>query len=290
MFLQIPHDPEHLAASGTAEGLLSSVKPQVCFQIVSQTEALAALRAGVRPLPRVESQVAAEALPQRERLGARRTRVWFFSGVKALVPPENLPPLERLPANAASVSIAGVCDHLLKPPNAVSTGGEAAEAVACVETLVAAEVSGQRPASFVVSVIVLKLHLRLRHCEHVHQLYRTGTHQLSVWRRQFQFHVEIVLSLLWRVDPFPNPNLSRSHGSIRRGRTVGFSLSGTDAGRLRLGLDGLLCAVGFGGWRLRLEDQRANKLDLLPRNEITCVWLDHERLRFSWRALQRSIS
>ncbi len=245
MFLQIPHDPEHLAASGTAEGLLSSVKPQVCFQIVSQTEALAALRAGVRPLPRVKPQVAAEALPQRKRLGARRTRVWFFSGVKALVPPENLPPLERLPADAASVSIAGVGDHLLKPPNAVSTGGEAAEAVACVETLVAAEVFGQRPASFVVRIvtvgnIVQKLHLRLRHCEHVHQLYRTGSHQLLVQRRQFQFHVEIVLSVLWRVDPFPNPNLSRSHGSIRRGRTVGFALGSTDAGWLRLGLNGLL--------------------------------------------------
>lgn len=164
MFLQIPHDPEHLAACGAVERLLSSVKPQVCFQIVSQAEAFVALCAGVRPLPRVEPHVAAEALPQSERLRAHRARVRFLSGVKALVPPEDLPPLERLPTHAARVPVAGVSDHLLKPPHAVFTGGEAAEAMACVNTLVAAEVFGHRPTGFVVNMvtfanITLKLHL-----------------------------------------------------------------------------------------------------------------------------------
>lgn len=243
MFLQIPHDPEHLATSGAGERLLSSVKPQVCFQIVPQTKAFAALGAGVRPLPRVEPQVAAEALPQSKCLRAIRTRVRLFAGVKALVSPENLPPLERLTTDVANVSIAGVGDHLLKPPNVVSTGGEAAEAMAGVRTLVGAEVFGQRPTSFAFSImafsnIILKLDLRLWHCEHVHQLYLARTRQLLVWRSQFQLHLQI--ALLWRMHPFPNPNLSRSHGSIRRGRTVGGALCGADTGLLRLGLNGLL--------------------------------------------------
>lgn len=58
MFLQIPHDPELLTTRVAAERLFSRVKPQVSFQIVSQTEAFATLRAGVWPLPCVESQVA----------------------------------------------------------------------------------------------------------------------------------------------------------------------------------------------------------------------------------------
>lgn len=64
MFFQVSHDPEHLATSDAAERLLSCVKPQVRFQIVSQTEAFVALCAQVRPLPRVKPQVAPEALPQ----------------------------------------------------------------------------------------------------------------------------------------------------------------------------------------------------------------------------------
>lgn len=62
MLLQVPQDPECLAARGAAERLLSGVKPQVCFQVVSQAKALTALRAGVRPLSRVEPGVAPEAL------------------------------------------------------------------------------------------------------------------------------------------------------------------------------------------------------------------------------------
>lgn len=152
MFLQVPHDPEHLATSGAAERLLSGVKPQVCFQILPQTEAFVALCARVRPLSSVESHVAAEALPQGKCLGAHRTAVRFLPGVKALVSPENFPPLERLAADVANVSITGVSDHLLKVPNAVSTGGEAAEAMASVKTLVGAEVFGQRPSSFALSI------------------------------------------------------------------------------------------------------------------------------------------
>lgn len=164
MFLQIPLNPERLATSGAVERLLPSVKPQVCFQIVTQTEAFAALHAGMWLLPRVEPQVAAEALPQCERLRARGTRVRSFSRMKALMPPENLPPLERLATDAARVSITRMGDHLLKPPYAISTGGEAAEAVTSVKTLVAAEVFGQRPACFVGSIMtfgdsILKLHL-----------------------------------------------------------------------------------------------------------------------------------
>lgn len=80
------------------------------------------------------------------------------------MPAENLPPLKRLGTDAASVSIASVGDHLREPPNAVSTGGEAAEPMACVRTLVAAKVFGNRPSSFVLRImafysILLKLNL-----------------------------------------------------------------------------------------------------------------------------------
>lgn len=156
MFLQIPHDPERLPTRGTAVRLLSGVKPQVCFQVVSQSEAFAALRASVGPLPSVEPQVPTEALSQCKRLGASRTRIWFFSGVEALVPPENLSAFECFSADAASVSIAGVADDLLETPNTVSARGEAADAMACVKPLVVTQVFGQRPASFVVNNIILR--------------------------------------------------------------------------------------------------------------------------------------
>lgn len=64
MFLQVPQDAEHLATSGAPEGLLSSVEPKVCLQIVPQPEAFVATGADVRPLPRVKPHMAAEALPQ----------------------------------------------------------------------------------------------------------------------------------------------------------------------------------------------------------------------------------
>lgn len=78
--------------------------------------------------------------------------------------PENLPPLERLAADVANVPIAGVGDHLLESPHVVSTGGEAAEAMAGVKPLVGSEVFRQRPTSFVCSIVtfihvILKLHL-----------------------------------------------------------------------------------------------------------------------------------
>lgn len=131
---------------------------------------------------------------------------------------ENLPPLERLAADVANVSIAGVGDHLLESPHVISTGGEAAEAMAGVKTLVGSEVFWQRPTSCVCSIvtfinIILKLHLGIWHCEHVHKLYFAGKRQLLVWRSKFQLHVKI--ALFRRMHPFPNPNVSRSHGSIR---------------------------------------------------------------------------
>lgn len=272
MFLQIPHDPEHLATRGAAERLLPGVKPQVCLQIFPQAEAFAAPGAGVRPLISVEPRVAPEALPQSECLRANRTRVWFFSRVEALVPPEDLPPLERLFADVANVAVTGVGDHFLKPPNAVSAGAEAAEAMASVRTSVAAEVFRQRPSRAALGDVILQLHLRLRRLEHVHQLNLAGPHQLQVQSSQFQLHVQVALRLLWHMHLFPNPNLSRGDGAVRRGRAVGGALGGADTGLLRL----------------RLEDQRANKVNLLPRNDITCIRLDHERLLVSRRALRGS--
>lgn len=165
--------------------------------------------------------------------------------MEALVPPENLPPLECLPADAARVSAAGVGDGLLKPPNAVFARGEAADAVAVVEAVVPAEVFGQRPTRFVVSVVTvsggaLKPRLRFGRSKHVHQLYGAGTRQLVVGRSTFQFHVEVVLSLLWRVGPFPNLHWGRGHRSVSGGRTVGGALGGADTDLLRLCFNGRL--------------------------------------------------
>lgn len=113
------------------------------------------MRASVRPLARVEPQVSAEALPQRKCLGAHRAGVWFFPGVESLVPPQNLPVFERFPAVAAGIAVPGVPDDTLETPNAVITRGEAAEAVACVEALVATEVFGQAPTGSAVGDVVL---------------------------------------------------------------------------------------------------------------------------------------
>lgn len=289
VFVQIPHDPEHFATHGAGKRLLSSVEPQVGFQIVPQTEAFAALGAGMRPLARVEPRVAPEALPQSKSLWANWARVWFFSSVKALMTSENLPPLERLAADVAHVSIAGVGDHLLESPDVVSTGGETAEAMAGVKTLVGSEVLRQRPTGFVFIIvtfinIILQLHLWIWHWEHVHKLYFAGKCQLLVRRSQFQLYVKI--ALFCRMHPFPNPNVSRSDGSIRRGRTVGGALGGADTGLLRLGLNGFLWTVGFGCWRLWFQDQRTNKVDLLPRSDLTGVWMDHKWLLIGWRFLR----
>lgn len=73
------------------------------------------------------------------------------------MPPENLSAFERFSADAAGVSVAGVSDDPLETPNAISTWGEAAEAVACVKTLVATEVFGQRPTRFPLRHSILKL-------------------------------------------------------------------------------------------------------------------------------------
>ena len=77
--------------------------------------------------------------------------------MEALVPSENLSPFESFPTDAASVSITGVGDDALETPDAVSTRGEAAEAMARVETLVVTEVFRQSQISFAVSYIILKL-------------------------------------------------------------------------------------------------------------------------------------
>lgn len=206
MFLQVPHDPVRLAAQGAAERLLPGVKPLVRFQILPQTEAFVALCAGVRPLPRVEPLVAAEALPQSERLGARRARVRLLSRVEALVSPEDLPPLERLMTDAAHVAVAGVGDDLLELPDAVSTGAEAADAMAGVKSLVAAEVFGQTG----VALNIAAFGVVAPYCEYVHQLNIAGTRQLFVQTGQFQLHVQVTFCLLCLVHPLPNPNLSGS--------------------------------------------------------------------------------
>lgn len=244
VLLQVSHDPEGLAAGGAAERLLSGVKAQMRLQVFPQTEAFVALGADVRPLPGVEAHVPTEALPQGERLGARRTGVGLLSAVEALVSPQNLSPLEGLVADAADVSPTGVCDHLLKPPHAASTGAEAADAMAGVEALVVAEVFElMRPvAAFRIltsSVTVLNRPLGPGHGEHVHQVNPAGTCQFLVWRGQFQLHVQVIF-LLWCGNPFPNPNLSGSQGAVGEGRAVGGPPGGADAGLLRLGYNGLL--------------------------------------------------
>lgn len=159
MFLQVSCDPERLAASRAAEGLLSTVKSQVRFQVFPKAEAFAALRADVRPLPRVEPQVAAEALSECERLGAHGARVRLFTCVEALVTPEYLPPFECLLADVASVPVTSVGDDLPETPDTISARGEAAEAVASVNTLVLTHIFGQRQSYFAVSTVKLRFSL-----------------------------------------------------------------------------------------------------------------------------------
>lgn len=164
--------------------------------------------------------------------------------MEALVSTQNLSPCEGLVADAADVPPAGVCDHLLKPPYAVSTGAEAANAMASVEALVVAEVFQLMrtiPAFRILTsgVTVLKRPLGPGHREDVHQVDPAGTCQFLVWRGQFQLHVQVIF-LLWCVNTFPNPNLSGSQGAVREVRAVGRPPSGADAGLLRLGHSGLL--------------------------------------------------
>lgn len=58
------------------------------------------------------------------------------------MPAQNLPSFEGLLADVADVAIPGVGDDLLEAPDAVSTLGEAAEAMARVWTLMSTEVFG----------------------------------------------------------------------------------------------------------------------------------------------------
>lgn len=164
--------------------------------------------------------------------------------MEALVPPQDLPPREGLVAHAADVPLPGVGDHLLEPPGAVSTGAEAADAMAGVKALVVTQVLQrmQTAAAFRIlspRVAILKRPLGLGHRQHVHQVDPAGARQLRLWRGQFQFHVQVIV-LLWCVDPLPNPDLGGCQGAIRGGRTVGGAPGGADAGLLMLGFDGHL--------------------------------------------------
>lgn len=176
MFLKIPGDPEALAAQGANERLLAGVKPQVGFEILSESEAFATLRAAVRPLPRVEALMAAQALPQGEGLGAVGTRIGSLPRVEALMPPEDLPAFEPLPADAASIAFARVVDNRLKTPHLVSAPGEATEAMASVGALVVTEVFRRGQARFdlgaaLTGSIDILPRPKFRQREHVHQLY-----------------------------------------------------------------------------------------------------------------------
>lgn len=279
MFVQVLQDPEGLPTGGAAVWLLARMEPQVCFQVVSEAETFAALRAAVRPLPCVEPQVTAEAFPQCERLGAGWTRVWFFSGVEALVTPEDLSALKCLLANAAGVAVTSVVDHLLELPNAVLARSEAAEAAARVDPLVVAQVFGQRPTHAAVGVMLftgdLQHPITLGQCEQVHQLHRAWAQQLLVQRRQFQFHLEVVLGILLGLDPFPDPYPCGRHSAVGWGWAVRHAPCCADDGLLRLSLAWLLGTIQTRGRRLRFEDQRANKLDLLWRSNGTQVMEDH---------------
>lgn len=181
VLIQVPHDPERLAAGGARERLLSGVEPHVRLQIVPQPEAFAAPGADVRPLARVEPQVAAEALPQGEGLGALAARVRPLPCVEALVSPQDLPPFEGLLAEAAGVfAVPSVSDRRLEAPKVASARAETAEAVACVRALVGAEVFGEGPAVLAPGVLlfsceVLERQPRLGRPEHVHEQDPAGT-------------------------------------------------------------------------------------------------------------------
>jgi len=292
VLLQVLFDPEPLATGDAVVRLLPRVEAQVRLQVLPQAEALAAVGAGVRPLARVEAQVAPEALPQRERLGARGARVRLLAGVEALVPPEDLPPRERLVAEGARVAVAAVGHHHLpQPPHAVLAGGEAAEAAARVEALVAPEVFGQRPSSAAGVALTLGgggVHRGLGRGEHVHQLHGAGPRQPPVGRVQLQSHVEVALALVGRVDALPHRGRRRGHRAVGRRRAVGGALGGADADLLGLRFNGLLRRVRFRG--LRPEDRRADDLHRLPGNGVVRFRLDREELPFRRRAPRRLAS
>lgn len=284
MLLQVFHDPERLSAGGAAEGLLSGVEAQMRLQVPPQTEAFAAAGADVRPLPGVEAHVPTEALPQREGLGASRAGVGLLSAVEALVPTQDLPPGEGLAADAADVAPARVPQHLLQPPHAVSTGAEAADAVARVEALVVPQVFQRRRTLPALSASALHRPLGPGHRQHVHQVDPAGTSQFLVWRGQFQLHVQVVF-LLRGVNPFPNPDLSWGQRAVGTGRTGGGPSAGADAGLLRLSWDGLL---GPRWQRLQIDDRETNQLEFLRRNAVPRHRSDHQRLVFGCRTLGRS--
>lgn len=152
---------------------------------------------------------------------------------------QDLPPREGLAADATGVAPVGVCDHLLQPPNAISRGAEAADAMAGVEALVLAEVfelvrTGAAFTVLICGAAVLERPLGPGHREDVQQVNPAGTRQGLVRKSQLQLHVQVVF-VLGRVDPLPNPSLSGGQGAVGGGRAAGGAPGGADAGLLRLG-------------------------------------------------------